>query len=56
MADLCAVLQNVAAFTSSTLSSFYFDVVKDTLYCDPTDSPRRQAAVATLHHVGLTSW
>ncbi|CAK9784570.1 mitochondrial putative Isoleucyl-tRNA synthetase [Cutaneotrichosporon oleaginosum] len=45
------VLQGVASFTSSTLSSFYFDVAKDTLYCDPVDGARRQAIIATQHYV-----
>ncbi|BEI97092.1 hypothetical protein CcaverHIS631_0206810 [Cutaneotrichosporon cavernicola] len=45
------VLQGVTSFTSSTLSSFYFDVAKDALYCDPINGPRRQAIIATQSHV-----
>ena len=33
------------------LSSFYFHLIKDRLYCDPEDSPRRRAAVTTLFHI-----
>lgn len=46
-----SVLQGVASFASSTLSSLYFDVAKDTLYCDPVNGSRRQAIIATQSHV-----
>ncbi|GMK54006.1 hypothetical protein CspeluHIS016_0105920 [Cutaneotrichosporon spelunceum] len=45
------VLQGVASFTSSTLSSFYFDVAKDALYCDPVNGTRREAIIATQHYI-----
>lgn len=38
-------------FMSKELSSFYFDVNKDILYCDAMDSQRRQAYTYTLYHV-----
>ncbi|WOO76802.1 Isoleucine--tRNA ligase [Vanrija pseudolonga] len=44
------VVQSVFTF-QSTLSAWYFDVVKDSLYCDPVEGARRQAIVATLSHV-----
>lgn len=45
------MLQAASTFASSTLSSLYFDVVKDTLYCDAPSSPQRQAIIATMQHV-----
>ena len=38
-------------FCSTELSNFYFDVRKDTLYCDAADSPARRACVAALDHI-----
>ena len=35
-------------FCNDTLSSFYLDAVKDRLYCDRADSPRRRAAQTVL--------
>lgn len=46
-----SVLQSVSTFTSSTLSAFYFDMIKDTLYCEGVDNERRKAVAATLKHV-----
>ncbi|KAF9965115.1 hypothetical protein BGZ70_005390 [Mortierella alpina] len=37
-------------FTSTTLSSFYLDVVKDTLYSDSENSPKRRAIQTVLFH------
>ena len=53
MTNAWTVLQNLASFTSTTLSTFYFDVAKDTLYCDPADGARRQAIISTLDHVSF---
>jgi isoleucyl-tRNA synthetase len=36
-------------FCSRTLSGFYFDVRKDSLYCDAVDSDRRQQTCHLLH-------
>ena len=36
------------AFCASDLSSFYFDVSKDSLYCDAADNPRRRAVRTVL--------
>ena len=45
-------------FCANDLSAFYFDVRKDSLYCDSVDSPRRRAARTVLdllfHH--LVRW
>ena len=45
-------------FCAVDLSAFYFDVRKDTLYCDPQDSPRRRAARTVLDILfeTLTAW
>jgi isoleucyl-tRNA synthetase len=46
------------AFCSADLSAFYFDVRKDSLYCDRADSPRRRAARTVLDHLHrcLSTW
>ncbi|KAF9198520.1 hypothetical protein BGZ49_000641 [Haplosporangium sp. Z 27] len=41
--------------TSTTLSSFYLDVIKDTLYSEAENSPKRRAIQTVLFHV-LTSF
>ena len=33
------------------LSAFYFDIVKDSLYCDPTHGLARLSTLSTLHHL-----
>ncbi|HEX6838915.1 MAG TPA: class I tRNA ligase family protein, partial [Polyangia bacterium] len=45
-------------FCAVDLSAFYFDVRKDSLYCDPTDALRRRAARTVLDRVfdSLTRW
>jgi len=45
-------------FCATDLSAFYFDVRKDSLYCDPRDATRRRAARTVLDHVFhcLTAW
>lgn len=45
------VIQEVGSFTANVLSSFYFEVGKDTLYADEIQNERRQAVVAVLAHV-----
>jgi isoleucyl-tRNA synthetase len=35
------------------LSSFYLDVLKDRLYCDAADGPRRRSAQTVLHRMAL---
>src|SRR4029078_10396227 len=39
---------SLAAFMNSELSAFYFDIRKDTLYCDPPSSVARKAALTTI--------
>jgi isoleucyl-tRNA synthetase len=45
-------------FCAVDLSSFYFDIRKDTLYCDPVDDPDRRAARTVLDTLFscLTAW
>jgi isoleucyl-tRNA synthetase len=45
-------------FCANDLSAFYFDVRKDTLYCDPADDPTRRAARTVLDILfgHLTAW
>ena len=45
-------------FCAVDLSAFYFDVRKDSLYCDPPDSPRRRAVRTVLDSLFdcLTAW
>ena len=51
--DLHKALQAANNFVASTLSTVYFDAVKDILYSDKIDSPRRLAVVSTLQEVSL---
>ncbi len=45
-------------FCSSDLSAFYFDVRKDSLYCDLPTAPRRRAVRTVMEHLlsCLTAW
>jgi isoleucyl-tRNA synthetase len=56
--DFQGVFQKIFAFATTDLSAIYFDIRKDSLYCDPSNSLRRRAARTVLdrlfHH--LTAW
>jgi len=45
-------------FCNTDLSAFYFDVRKDSIYCDAPSAPRRQAALWVMNQVflHLTAW
>jgi isoleucyl-tRNA synthetase len=45
-------------FCATDLSAFYFDIRKDTLYCDRPDAPKRRACRSLLDilHRCLTAW
>ncbi len=45
-------------FMTSELSAFYFDIRKDTLYCEPISSVTRKACLTVLDHVFhcLVTW
>src|SRR3954468_2499029 len=46
--DYKTVVASLSAFMNTELSAFYFDIRKDTLYCDPPSSPARKAALTTI--------
>ena len=55
--DFQGALQEIFSFATSDLSSFYFDIRKDALYCD-NDTDRRRASRMVLDILfhRLTSW
>jgi isoleucyl-tRNA synthetase len=46
--DYKTVIATLANFMNTELSAFYFDIRKDTLYCDPPSSLARKAALTTV--------
>jgi isoleucyl-tRNA synthetase len=56
--DWTGVYPELHNFCSADLSAFYFDVRKDSVYCDAVDSPKRRAArtVLDILHRTLTAW
>ncbi|MCH8189678.1 MAG: isoleucine--tRNA ligase, partial [Proteobacteria bacterium] len=56
--DFHAMYLALNGFCAVDLSAFYFDVRKDSLYCDQFRSPRRRAVRTVLDHVFscLTAW
>jgi isoleucyl-tRNA synthetase len=56
--DFHNIYQQLHNFCAVDLSAFYFDVRKDVLYCDRSDSPRRRACrtVLDLLFDCLTAW
>ena len=56
--DFKTVHQLLFNFMTNDLSSFYFDIRKDCLYCDTQDSPTRRACRTVLHQLfnHLTLW
>ena len=56
--DYKRVFAALNAFMTSDLSAFYFDIRKDTLYCDPLSSVARKAALTVLDRVFhcLVTW
>ena len=56
--DFQGVFQALFAFCTTDLSSIYFDIRKDALYCDGPASPRRRAARTVLDILfhRLTTW
>jgi isoleucyl-tRNA synthetase len=49
--DLNVLLAELHAFCANDLSSFYFDIRKDCLYCDDPASLKRKACRTVLDHV-----
>jgi len=56
--DFHRLFVELHTFCAVDLSAFYFDVRKDSLYCDPRAAPRRRAArtVLDLLFDSLTAW
>ena len=56
--DWNGVMPEIHAFCATDLSAFYFDIRKDSLYCDAASSPRRRAARTVLDqlHRCLCAW
>ncbi|HEY0327918.1 MAG TPA: isoleucine--tRNA ligase [Rhodopseudomonas sp.] len=46
--DYKTVVASLANFMNTELSAFYFDIRKDTLYCDPPSSLARKAALTAI--------
>jgi isoleucyl-tRNA synthetase len=49
--DYKRIFAALSAFMTVDLSAFYFDVRKDSLYCDPYSSVRRRACLTVLDHL-----
>ena len=56
--DYRKVVVELSAFLNTELSAFYFDIRKDTLYCDPLSSPTRKAALSVIDTLNetITRW
>jgi isoleucyl-tRNA synthetase len=56
--DYKTVVASLAAFMNTELSAFYFDIRKDTLYCDPPSSMARKAALTAIDMIcdALLRW
>jgi isoleucyl-tRNA synthetase len=46
-----SVYTNLLKFCINDLSSFYFEISKDSLYCDSLDSSRRKQITTTLYYL-----
>jgi isoleucyl-tRNA synthetase len=49
--DYKRIFAAVSGFMTVDLSAFYFDIRKDTLYCDPISSRSRKACLTVLDHL-----
>ncbi|MEM0900187.1 MAG: isoleucine--tRNA ligase [Pseudomonadota bacterium] len=56
--DFKRIARNLLDFMVSDLSAFYFDVRKDTLYCEAPSSMKRKAALQVVHQLfdRLVTW
>ncbi|MBV9555527.1 MAG: class I tRNA ligase family protein, partial [Pseudolabrys sp.] len=56
--DYKRIFAALSHFMTTDLSAFYFDVRKDTLYCDPISSEKRKAALTVVDHLfrAITTW
>ncbi len=49
--DYKRIFAALSSFMTSDLSAFYFDIRKDTLYCDPISSVKRKASLTVIDHL-----
>ncbi|WP_020175182.1 isoleucine--tRNA ligase [Methyloferula stellata] len=56
--DYKRVVARLSAFLNTDLSAFYFDIRKDTLYCEPISSEKRRAALEAIEQIfrAVTLW
>ncbi|MFN3449072.1 MAG: isoleucine--tRNA ligase, partial [Roseococcus sp.] len=56
--DWTGVMPEIHGFCATDLSAFYFDIRKDSVYCDAASSPRRRACRTVLDrlHRCLCAW
>jgi len=56
--DYKRVVSRLSAFLNTDLSAFYFDIRKDTLYCDPISSQKRKASLEAIEQIfrAVTLW
>jgi len=51
--DFAAFYSELHSFCATDLSAFYFDIRKDSLYCDSLNAKKRLATLYVMHHVFL---
>ena len=56
--DFHNLYKELLNFCTVDLSAFYFDIRKDTLYCDPKDSEKRKSTLLLLNIIlnSLLKW
>ena len=56
--DYKRVVARLTGFLNTDLSAFYFDIRKDTLYCEPPSSEKRRAALEAIEQIfrSVTLW
>jgi len=56
--DYKRVVARLTGFLNTDLSAFYFDIRKDTLYCEPPSSEKRRAALEAIERIfrSVTLW
>jgi isoleucyl-tRNA synthetase len=56
--DYKRIFAALSVFLTSDLSAFYFDIRKDTLYCEPVSSEKRKACLTVVDHLFrcTTTW
>ncbi|MDR2639019.1 MAG: isoleucine--tRNA ligase [Helicobacteraceae bacterium] len=52
--DFAKAFHLIHGFVVSELSGVYLDMVKDRVYCDRLDSPRRRSAQTAIYHIART--